>query len=228
MYFYNRAEAGRKLAERLVDYQTKNCAIISLSSGGVLVGAQIAIKLHSNLMMLTTAKINIPGESTPLAAMSGFNVLTYNNAFSTGEIEEFNMEYFNHIEQQRIEKSHELHKLMDAGGQVRRDLLKNHIVIVVTDGLSTGLSLDVAADYLKPIKTKLLIAACPVASPQAVDRMRLFADEVHCLTVAESYVDTNHYYEDNTVPEKDGLIKVIRNISLSWDRPEKVKHPQQI
>ncbi len=223
MYFYNRAEAGRKLAAKLIKYETTNCAIIALSSGAVLVGAQIAVKLHTNLMMLTTEPIEIPGENAPYGVVNDSNILTYNNAFSTGEIEEFNMEYFNHIEQERIQKISKLHRLMDASGQVKRELLKNHTVIVVADGLSTGLSLDAAGDYLKSIKVKKLIAATPVASPQAVDRMRLFADEVHCLSVSENYVDTDHYYEDNTIPEKKGLLKIIRNISMSWDRPESVK-----
>jgi predicted phosphoribosyltransferase len=220
MYFYSRAEAGRKLALKLLEYQTKNCAVIALSPGAILVGAQIAIKLHSNLMMLTTENIEIPGENNPLGAVSDANIITYNQQFSTGEIEEFNMEYFNFIEQQRLQKVQKLHRLMDANGQVRRDLLKNHVVIVVADGLSTGLSLDVAGDYLKPIRVQKLIAVAPVASPQAVDRMRLFSDEVHCLSVAENFVDVNHYFEDNTIPDKQGLYKIVRNISLSWDRPE--------
>ncbi len=220
MYYYSRAEAGRKLAAKLLGYQTKNCAIIALSPGAVLVGAQIAIKLHSNLMMLTTENIEIPGENSPYGAINEANILTYNNSFSTGEIEEFNMEYFNLIEQQRLQKVQKLHRLIDANGQVRRELLKNHVVIVVADGLSSGLSLDVAGDYLKPIRVQKLIAVCPVASPQAVDRMRLFSDEVHCLSVTENFVETNHYYEDNTIPSKEGLYKIIRNISLSWDRPD--------
>ena len=206
-------------AQKLIGYQTDNCAIVALSRGSVLVGAQIAVKLHCNIMMLMTENIDIPGEPTPLAAMSDANILTYNKAYSGGEIEEFTMEYFNLIEQQRIEKVHQLHLLMDDSGQVDRNLLRHHTVIVVSDGLSTGLSLDVAADYLKPIKMARLIAVCPVVSPQALDRMRLFADEIHCLNIADNYITTDHYYEDNTIPSKDGIYKIIRDISLNWDRP---------
>ncbi len=149
--------------------------------------------------------------------------MTYNRAFSTGEIDEFSMEYFNFIEQQRMEKVHKLHRLMGAGGQVKKELLRHHIVIVVSDGLSTGLSLDVVADYLKSLKIQKLIAVSPVASPQALDRMRLFADEIHCLNVPENYITTNHYYEENNIPDRTDLIKIIRNISLSWDRPGSAK-----
>ncbi|HSX45181.1 MAG TPA: hypothetical protein VLF39_03720 [Candidatus Saccharimonadales bacterium] len=223
MYFNSRAEAGRLIASKLTDYQTKNSTIIALSRGAVLVGAQIAVKLHCNIMMLMTENIDLPGEPVPLAAMASDSGLTYNHAYSDGELDEFNMEFFNFIEQQRLEKIHRLHTLMDASGQVNRDLLRYHVVIVVSDGLSTGLSLDVATDYLKPIKINKLIVACPVATPQALDRMRLFADEVHCLNVTDNYIDTDHYYEDNTIPNKDGIYKIIQDISLNWERPNPVR-----
>lgn len=226
MYFQSRAEAGRIFAQKLMPYQTANCAIVALSKGAVLVGAQIAMKLHCNMMLLITENINIPGETTPLAAMADSNIMTYNNAYSSGEIDEFTMEYFNLIEQQRMQNMHKLHLLMDASGQVDREMLKQHIIIVVSDGLLTGLSLDVATDFLKPVKTTRIIVVCPVASPKALDRMRLFADEVHCLNVTENYISTDHYYEDNTIPEREGIYKIIRDISLNWERISTVKPKQ--
>jgi len=228
MYFNSRAEAGRIIAQKLEGYEYKNCTIVALSRGAVLIGAQIAVKLHCNMMMLMTENINLPGEPTPIAAMADANTMTYNHAYSDGEIEELSMEYFNYIEQQRLETIHRLHTLMDASGQVNKDLLRHHVIIVVSDGLSTGLSLDVASDYLKPIKINKLIAVCPVVTPQALDRMRLFADEVHCLNVTDNFIDTDHYYDDNTIPEKDGIYKIIRDISLNWERPDptKIKAPK--
>lgn len=47
MYFKSRVEAGQKLADQIVKkYSGKPCAVIGLSDGGVMVGAQIAIRLH--------------------------------------------------------------------------------------------------------------------------------------------------------------------------------------
>lgn len=88
MYFKNRAEAGRLLASELLEYRVKNCAVVALSPGAVLVGAQIAMKLHADLMMLLTENIVLPGEHQPLAGLTSNNIFTYNNKFSTGEIEE--------------------------------------------------------------------------------------------------------------------------------------------
>lgn len=218
MYFHNRAEAGRELAKTLKQYKKQNTTVVALSPGGVIVGAQIAMKLHSHLAMLLTENIVLPGELTPLAAISSEDTFTYNNKFSTGEIEDLHGEYLGYIEAQRLEHLHHLHSLLGADGEINRDLLRRHVIILVSDGLANGFSLDVAAEFLKPIKAARLIVATPLASVPAVDKMHLLGDEIHCLSVIDNYMETNHYYDDNTVPNTEGLLKVIHNIPLHWDR----------
>lgn len=218
MYFKNRAEAGRKLAGKLDHYKKSNSVVIALTPGAVIIGAQVAMKLHATLMMLMTENIILPGENMPLAAVSSEDTFTYNNKFSIGEIEELQSEFLNVIESQRLEKLHHLHALLGHGGEIHRELLRNRNVILVSDGLSSGFSLDVAADYLKPVKTKRLIIATPIASIPAVDRMHLIGDEVVCLSVAENYMDTNHYYDDNTVPSPEDLLKIIMTMPVHWDQ----------
>ncbi len=216
MYFKNRAEAGRMIADELLSYRTKNCAVVALTPGAVLVGAQIAMRLHADLMMLLTENIVLPGESLPLAGLTSNNTFTYNNKFSTGEIEEMRADYLSYIESQRIEKLHHLHMLLSSGGEIRRDLLRRRVVIIVSDGLSNGFSLDIAAEYLKPIKMDRLIVCTPIASIGAVDRMHIVADEMHCMSVTENYMDTDHYYSDNTIPSTENLIKIMRNTPVNW------------
>jgi putative phosphoribosyl transferase len=218
MYFRNRAGAGRQIAAQLTDYATKNVAVVALSPGAVIVGAQIAMKLHGYLMMLLTEDITLPGENSPLAAVSSDNTFTYNNKYSAIEIEEMKSEYLSVIEQQRREKLHKLHVLLGADGEIDRKYLQRHVIILVSDGLSNGFSLDVAAEFLKPVADTKLIVATPIASVTAVDRMHLLGDEIVCLDVLENYMDTNHYYDDNTIPDTKDLIKVIKNLPIHWIR----------
>lgn len=206
------------IAAKLDQYKTANTSVVALSPGAVIVGAQIAMHLHSALMMLLTENIVMPGESDPLASITSNNTFTYNNKFATGELEDMKSEYLNVIEGQRIEKLHKLHALLGHGGEIHRELLNRHIVILVSDGLNNGLSLDVAADYLKPIKTQKLIVVTPIASVPAVDRMHLVGDEIVCLSVLENYIETNHYYDDNTIPPVEDLIKVITTTAVHWDQ----------
>lgn len=218
MYFQSRAEAGRKLAEKLSQYKQANTTVVALSPGAVIIGAQIAMRLHSTLTMLLTENIVLPGENDPLAVMTSNNTFTYNNKFSTGELEEMRSEYLNVIEGQRIEKLHKLHALLGHGGEIHRELLQERIVILVSDGLNSGLSLDLANDYLKPVRTEKLIVVTPIASIYAVDKMHLVGDELICLSTLDNYMDTNHYYDDNTIPPMDDLIRIVTNTPVHWDR----------
>lgn len=218
MYFRNRAQAGRTMFKELSKFEGQQVAIVALSPGAVIIGAQIAMKLHADLVLLLTENIFLPGETDPIAALSSGGTFTYNDMFSPGQIEEYVSEYHHFIEEKRIEKMHQLNRMIGEGGEISKDKLRNHIVIVVSDGLSSGFSLDIAASFLKTVAIKRLVVATPLASVSAVDRMHLFADEIVCLSVVVNYLNTNHYYDDNTIPSMQHLIELIKNLSLNWER----------
>jgi hypothetical protein len=48
--------------------------------------------------------------------------------------------------------------------------------------------------------------------------MHLISDEICCLSVMDNFMGADHYYDDNTVPEIDNVLKIMRNITLSWER----------
>jgi len=216
-YFKSRAEAGELLAQKLVPkYRYENCAVVCLSDGGVMVGAQIAIELHCVLTMLLTAPIILPRENDVLAAVNQEGNMAYNDMYSAGELEGMQSEYRTYIEQERIQKMHDLNSLLGDGGLIRKDLLVGHNIILVSDGLNSGFSLDAAADFLKPVRIEKLIVATPMASVPAVDRMHILADEIYCLNVVTDYFTTDHYYEAHDVPDHDAVIKTIQNVVLHW------------
>ncbi len=215
-YFTDRAQAGTLLAERLSAYKTENCAIIALSEGGILVAAEIARNIHAAVYFLATEAVRVPGEPDPLAIMSSAGTFTYNNAYSSGQLEELNNDYRQVIDQERMETFHRLNKLIGKEGIIKTPLLKRHTVIIVSDGFKSGLSLDVAADFMKYIAVKKLIVVTPIASIAAVDRIHRIADEIHCLSVIENYFDTNHYYEDNTLPNYESAVELMKNIVFDW------------
>lgn len=217
MYFKDRTEAGQQLAIKLEPkYRYENCAVVALSDGGVIVGAEIARALHCVLTMLLTEDIKLPGEKDPLAVIDQNGAFTYNNMFSAGQLEAFSGEYHNYIEQEKRKKFHAVNKLLGQGGLIRRNLLYGHNVILVSDGFNSALSLDAAAEFLKPIKTDKIIIATPFASVPAVDRMHILADDIVCLSVIENYMNTNHYYESNNLPPHEEIVKTIENIVLNW------------
>jgi len=219
MYFTSRAQAGRKLAAELMPkYQKQSCTVMALSNGGVLVGAEIARRLHCGVTMLLTESIVLPRENDPLATIDQEGGFTYNSMFSVGELEELTSEYRNYIEQIKLERLHEMNRLLGADGLMRKELLRHYVVILVSDGLVSGMSLDAAAEFLKPIAMERLVVATPIASVMAIDRMHLLGDDIYCLSVLPNYIATDHYYDKNDIPAGDDLRLLMRDISLSWHR----------
>jgi putative phosphoribosyl transferase len=217
MYFASRVQAGRMLAGQLVPkYRYENCAIVALSDGGVMVGAQIAAQLHCVMTMLLISEINLPREPEALAAITQTGTLAYNPKFSDGEVAEMVGEYRGLVEQEKMTQMSAMNKLIGQGGLISRDLLRGHTVILVDDGLPDGFRLDVAAEYLKPIATEKLLVATPLASLKAVDHMHVLADEIYCLSVIEDFMDTDHYYEKHDVPDHETAVQTIQNIILHW------------
>lgn len=217
MYFASRMQAGRMLAAQLMPkYRYEDCAVVALSDGGVMVGAQIAVQLHTVLTMLLTAEIDLPMEPEPIGGVSQEGSFSYNNFYFPGEIDELTAEYYQYIEQEKLMKIQDMQRLIGAGGLIRRDLLKGRNIIIVSDGLKSAFTLDIAIQYLKPVAIKKLIVATPLASLKAVDRMHVMADEIYCLSVVEDYISTDHYYDKQDVPAHDKVIETIEKIILNW------------
>lgn len=217
MYFESRAQAGQILAAQLVEkYRYENCAVVALSDGAVQVGEQIASALHCILTMLLVEDIQVPGENMSFGGVSQNGGFTYNGMFSAGEMEEYTSEYHGYLEEQKREAFQRINKLLGDGGMIDSDMLRDHVVILVADGLDNGASLDVAVDFLKPIRITKLVVATPVATIPAVDKLHIVADELHVLDVKENFMGTNHYYEQNDIPSHEETIAKINQIVLNW------------
>lgn len=217
MYFESRAQAGQLLAAELVEkYRYENCAVVALSDGAVQVGEQIASALHCILTMLLIEEIPIPGEDMDFGGVSQNGNFTYNGMFSAGEIDEYTGEFHGYLEEQKREAFQRLNRLLGDGGIIDNDMLRDHTVILVSDGLVTGAAIDVAIDFLKPIRINRLVVAAPFASVPMVDKLHVAADELHILDVKENMMDVNHYYEQNDVPSHEETIRKINEIVLNW------------
>lgn len=216
MYFQSRAEAGYRLALELMPYRYDDCVVMCLSDGAVLVGEQIAASIHSILTLMLVEQIEIPGEGTIFGTVNQSGRFTYNGMFSAGQVEEYYSEFHGYLEDQKREVFSRMNRLLGSGGIVNEDMLRDHVVIVVSDGLSHGVSLEAAADFLKPVRIKRLVIVTPVASVDAVDRMHILGDELHVLGVTDNYFDTNHYYDDNTIPDDNVISAKLNDIILHW------------
>lgn len=217
MYFESRAQAGYMLAEQLVEkYRYENCAVIALSDGAVEVGEQIASALHCILTMLVIEDIQIPGESMSFGGLSQSGNFTYNSSLSPGELEEYTSEFHGYLEERKREAMQHINRLVGEGGVIDAGLLQDHTIILVADALDVSAPLDVAMDFLKPVRINKLVVATPIATVPIVDTLHIIADELHVLDVKQNYLGVDHYYEKNDIPTHEETVAKINQIILNW------------
>ena len=68
-------------------------------------------------------------------------------------------------------------------------------VIIVDDGMATGATMASALRFLREKKPKILVAAVPVASREALDRIRPLADRTVSLLTPERFLSVSQFYE---------------------------------
>jgi predicted phosphoribosyltransferase len=216
MYFHTRAEAGELLADQLMQYRYEDCAVVALSIESVATAEPLATRLHSVLGLFLSEPIPIPGENQVVGTVTQEGSFMYDPNLSEGEQDDYYGEFHGYIDDQKREKFEEINRLIGEGGAIDPTILREHVVILVADGLKTSAQLDAAADFLKPIKYKRLIVITPIASVQVVDRMHILADEIHCLSVTDNYLDTDHYYDNDVKLTHDQAVQKINSVILNW------------
>jgi putative phosphoribosyl transferase len=216
MYFPSRHDAGELLAERLMRYRYEDCAVVALNTSGVAIGEPIAERLHCVLGLFLSEPVSIPGEEVTFGTVTQDGDFVYNSDLSKSDTDEYYGEFHSYIDNEKREKFQNINRLIGEGGAIDPRLLREHVVIVVSDGLKTGAKLRAIAEYLKPVKMERLVLAVPIASVEAVDEMHIIADELHVLSVTENFLATTHYYDTNDTLTHDQAVEKINNIILNW------------
>ncbi len=217
MYFRNRAEAGELLAGQLSPFRYENTAVLALSANGVLVGEQIASKLHCGLSLLLMSKIDARGDQAlVLGALDHSGTFTLNDMIPAGEMEEYMQDQRGYLEETKIQKLYDMTAIVGEGGITEPELLTGRNVIITSDGVKTGLSFEAALHFLKPISTERIIGAIPVGPIDVIERLRTQCDEFHYLYVPDNFMTIDHYFEDNVKPGPEVITGIINSIVHKW------------
>ena len=200
--FIDRYDAGKKLAQSLLDYANKpNVIVLGLPRGGVPVAYEIAKKLNLPLDVCLVRKLGYPG----------------NSEVAMGAVAESNLihDYDGHItildrarvqtrgikeEQVRAIAAKEKAELRWRESCYRRYrpmlTVTERIVIVVDDGMATGLTMHAAVEALNRCKPAKIVVATPVASSQAIALVKDLVDEFICVLTPQSLGAVGFWYED--------------------------------
>lgn len=211
--FADRRDAGRRLAERLLPLADEDPVVVGLPRGGVPVADEVARALGAPLEILAVRKLGAPHnpeygigaiaeDGTRVFDPEALAVLGIDNstlaAIAAGESEELRR------------------RVAAYRGDCPPLELEGRTVIVVDDGVATGVTDTAALRSIRRRRPRRLILAVPVAAPESAARLRDEADDVICLLAPALLYGVGQWYRDfSQVSDQE----VIAALNASTDAP---------
>lgn len=224
--FKNRKDAGLQLASKIMKSaigkrDLNQIMVVALPRGGVPVATEIAEKFETDLTILVSKKIAAPFQKElALGAVtsSGVTVLNEELRVSVDGIDRYVA-----IERRPVmESAIELEKRWRSeAGIADRCNIKNKVVILVDDGVATGMTTLAALRCLGAYGARELILATPVIAKSAWNLLQPECAEIISLKNPGDFNAVSDFYEDFHQVEDDEMIGCLKEFrSFALDKVE--------
>jgi predicted phosphoribosyltransferase len=196
MQFRDRRQAGRKLADELRTRQEQGAlpdpVVLALPRGGVTVAAEVAGVLHAPLDVLVVRKIGAPfQEELGVGAITGDEALFDDDVLARLGLSRGELTPVVERERTELRRREGLYR----EGRPAPDL-RGRTVIVVDDGLATGVTARAALRSVWRRAPRRVVLAVPVGAAEAVLVLRGEADDVICLHQPAHFKAVGLWYDD--------------------------------
>jgi predicted phosphoribosyltransferase len=205
MLFLDRRDAGHRLAGELMEFADDRPVIVALPRGGVPVGVEVARALGAPLDILMVRKLGAPGNpelGVGAVAEDGTGVLDPRSADMSGMTKTM-------LDATLARESLELRRRVERYRDGRPSIpVKGRTVVIVDDGLATGLTDLAAVRVLRKRGARRIVVAVPVGSSEAVSMLAREADRVICLEVPRRLFGVGMWYRDFS-PVSDEQVEAL-------------------
>lgn len=170
--FHNRTDAARRLAERLKTHAGAEAVILGLPRGGVVLGAEVARLLSLPFDIIVTRKVGAP--DNPEYALCAVD--EKGDTLCDDAAADFERDWL--VTEMAREREEAARRLALYRGTRRAIPLRGKTAVIVDDGIATGLTMRLAVIKARKEGAARIIAAVPIAPPEAVALLQKEADEV--------------------------------------------------
>ena len=207
MLFRDRADAGRRLAERLHHYAGRpDVVVLALPRGGVPVAAEVAHSLGAQLDVFIVRKLGLPGnEELAMGAIaSGGSRVLNRSLLERLHVPPQTVDAVASREQRELERRERAYR-----GTTPPPFLRGKTVILVDDGLATGATMRAAAAALRAQDPARVVVAVPVAAASSCEEFSDVVDEVVCVETPEPFLAVGQWYEDFAQTEDEEVHRLL-------------------
>jgi|SRR5579872_6267111 len=212
MYFKNRIDAGRLLAQALIKYKGSDVVVYAVPRGGVVTAVEIARILRAPLDLIIVRKIGHPFQPEYAIGAVAEDGHTVRNEKVMESVDKNWLK--NEIEAQRQEAKRRREKYLRG----RKDIpVEGKTAILIDDGIATGLTIRLAVKELKHRNPKKIVVAVPVSAKATADKIKQEVDEFVALDMpgeSEFLGAVGSYYDEFFPVEDAEVIALVR----SYDR----------
>ncbi|MBA7566876.1 putative phosphoribosyl transferase [subsurface metagenome] len=205
--FEDRHDAGRQLAEKLGEYSGQSVVVLAIPNGGVPVALEVASALKADFDVVICRKIPLP-----LTPEGGFGACA-----DDGTV------ILNEEVVRRVGLSHQ--QIENEANKVRAEIkqrsilyqgdrplivIRGRTVIIVDDGLASGITMRAAVESVRHRRPKEIVAAAPCASVMALKQVEGVADRVViCATGFVKKFHISDYYQQWYDLSDDEVIRYL-------------------
>lgn len=207
MHFADRADAGRRLAERLHDLRHEALVVLGLPRGGVPVAFEVARALDAPMDVILVRKLGVPSQpELAMGALGEGGVRVINEeTMRLARVGEQELAEIEDRERAELDRRADVLRL----GQPPLSL-EGRTALLIDDGVATGSTARAACAVARAQGAARVVLAVPVAPRGWTARLGNAADDYVCLHASPSFYAVGQFYADFTPTTDDVVIDLLR------------------
>ena len=215
MLFNNRQDAGQKLALKLEQYVAqlpdadKNAEflVVGLPRGGVPVALEVARRICCPLEIIVAKKLPFPNQPEyAIGAVSSGGIFVISPDIPQSRSwREYIDQQRKHLLMQTQKREDEFYVL---AGRYRSSFV-NKVVIIVDDGVATGMTAMAAAEAAKQRGARRVIMSAPVMSTNSFSQLKKVCDDVVACYVPIQFNCVGENYVEFFETSNEEVVKAL-------------------
>lgn len=213
MVFTDRREAGRLLAEEIIrkyNGNLENPVVVAIPRGGVIVAEPIAKVLNAPLEIILVKKIGAPfNEELAVGVITEDGDILINPEITPDVADRLGITD-NYIYQKSKEALEILKKRKELYGCSLKDLdIKGRDVILVDDGVATGLTTEAGVLSVRNLSPNRIILSIPVIPYEKYDELKKLVDELIVLEKPVNFKAVGQFYKDFSQTTDTEVLEIL-------------------
>ncbi len=204
--FTDREDAGKRLAGWLERYRDEDAVVLALPRGGVPVGYEVAQALGVPLDVFVARKLGAPGQpelAIGAIAPGGVRVVNDRVVRELGVSED----WIDAVAEKELVEIGRRMRLFR--GDRPEPEIEGRTVILVDDGIATGMTVRAAIQAIREKSPRRLVLAVPVCAEVTADALASEVDDLICIQTPPDLWAIGFWYENFRQLDDEEVVELL-------------------